>query len=90
MMTTMTNRELIAEQYPDLLVLDPEYFDAAIIGVVTRIGLEAVCYSTDRIIDILIEKDGMTEEEAIEHFDYNIAGSYVGEHTPVFLSFEIE
>jgi hypothetical protein len=85
-----TNRELIAEYYPDLLVLDPEYFDAAIMGVVTRIGLEAVCYNTDRILDILVEKEGMSEEEAIEHFDYNIAGSYVGEHTPVFLAFEIE
>lgn len=27
----------------------------------------------------------MTEEEAIEYFEYNILGSYMGENTPVFL-----
>ena len=27
----------------------------------------------------------MSEEDALEHFDYNIAGSYVGETTPIFL-----
>jgi hypothetical protein len=27
----------------------------------------------------------MSESEAIEYYDYNIAGSYVGENTPIFL-----
>jgi hypothetical protein len=27
----------------------------------------------------------MSEEEAWEYFDFNIAGAYVGEHTPFFL-----
>ena len=90
MMTTMTNRDLIAEYYPDLVVLDPLYYDKAIIGVVNRIGIEAVCYSSDRILDILVEEEGMSEEEAVEYFEYNIIGAYMGEHSPMFLSFEIE
>ena len=89
-MTTMTNRDLIAEYYPDLVVLDPLYYDKAIIGVVNRIGIEAVCYSSDRILDILVEEEGMSEEEAVEYFEYNIIGAYMGEHSPMFLSFEIE
>ena len=27
----------------------------------------------------------MTREDAMEHFDYNIAGSYVGPKTPIFV-----
>jgi hypothetical protein len=78
-------REAISDVYPDLLVMDPDYLDAAIIGVVTRIGLEAVCYNTDKVIQLLMEHDGMEEEEAIEYMEFNMKGAWVGEHTPVFL-----
>ena len=30
-------------------------------------------------------KDGMEYDEALEYFDFNIAGSYVGEQTPIFI-----
>lgn len=80
-----TRREELSEQYPDLLVMDPDYLDSAIMGVVTRIGLEAVCYSTDKVIRLLMEHDDMTEEEAIEYMEFNMKGAWVGETTPVFL-----
>lgn len=73
----------INEEYPDLLKADG--FDDAILGVVERIGTQAICYDQDKVIDILIERDGMTYEEAIEYFEYNIAGAWVGESTPFFL-----
>ena len=82
----MSIREAIAEDYPDLLVLDPEYFDDAIIGLVQRIGLDVVCYDKDKVLELLCVKEGMTYEDAIEHFDFNIIGSWVGDTTPVFLS----
>jgi hypothetical protein len=81
----MSKREEIAENYPDLLVMDPEYLDEAIIGVVTRIGLEAVCYDTEKVIEILMQHDGMDYEEAVEYMDFNMKGAWVGETTPVFL-----
>jgi hypothetical protein len=31
-------------------------------------------------------EDDMTDEEAVEFFEYNTRGSYVGEHTPVFVT----
>ena len=37
-----------------------------------------------KIIEIL-EKDGMTEEEAIEYISFNVEGAYVGPKTPVFM-----
>ena len=81
----MSLRDQIAEDYPDLLVLEPNYFDKAIIGMVQRIGLDAICYDRDKVIEILMEEEGMSFEDAIEHFEYNIAGAYVGEYTPIYL-----
>lgn len=80
------NREDIAQINPDLLVMDPEYLDEAIVGVVERINFSAVCYDPNKIVSLLVEYDGLTEEDAIEHMEFNMLGSYVGEHTPVFLS----
>tara|TARA_R110000822_G_scaffold283024_1_gene404587 strand:+ start:122 stop:361 length:240 start_codon:yes stop_codon:yes gene_type:complete len=71
----------LVEEYPDLLKLDG--FDEAIIGVVERIGLQAVCYDRSKVLSILAKE--MTEDEALEYFEFNILGSYVGETTPVFL-----
>ena len=42
-------------------------------------------YDTDKVIDILMKRDKMSYEEAIEFFDFNIVGSYVGEKTPLFV-----
>ena len=68
----------------------PEEFDPAIRGIVSRIGQEdVICYDKTKILEILME-GGMDEEDAIEHFEYNIIGSYVGDKTPCFISFTEE
>jgi uncharacterized beta-barrel protein YwiB (DUF1934 family) len=38
----------------------------------------------EKCIEIL-RKDDLTEEEANEHFDFNVEGSWVGNNGPVFL-----
>ena len=58
-------------------------FDDAITGVTFGVVPKAV-YSVTKCLDILVE-EGMTMEDAIEHFEYNVAGSYVGEKTPVWV-----
>ena len=73
----------ISEEYPELLTADG--FDEAIVGVVERIGIQAICYDKDKVIEILMKQDDMLYEEAVEYFEFNIAGAYVGEHTPFFL-----
>jgi hypothetical protein len=75
---------MLSETYPDLLKADG--LDEAIIGVVERMGTQAICYDTDKVIEILMRD--MTEDEAWEYFQYNIAGAWVGEHTPFFLTRE--
>lgn len=83
----MSIREELAEEHGDeLLFLDGPIYDSAIVGVVYQCNNALVCYSTDDIIDILMQEDHMGEDEAIEYFHYNMVGAYVGEKTPVFLS----
>lgn len=58
----------------------------AIIGTGGRCGMEEVfVYSYDKILDILMIEDEMTEREAIDYIEYNIAGAYVGELTPILV-----
>jgi hypothetical protein len=71
----------ISEEHPDLLTLDG--FDEAVIGVVERAGLLAVCYDRNKIISILMRD--MNQEEAWEYYEFNILGAYMGESTPVYL-----
>jgi hypothetical protein len=67
------------------LFMDPERFDAAILGYVEGIGrTDVVCYDKGKVLRILME-DGMSWEEAGEYYNFNMLGAYVGEKTPVFL-----
>ena len=43
-------------------------------------------YDRDKCIEILIERDEMTHEEAVEYFEYNVVGSWGGENTPIYLT----
>ena len=42
-------------------------------------------YDAVKIIEILT-KQGMDEDEALEYYDFNIAGAFVGEGTPVIIN----
>ena len=82
------NRYRIAEEYPDteLMMLEPKYFDKAIVGVVHRVNQpQAICYDANKCIKLLAKYEGMSEDDAAEYFEYNTQGAFVGEHTPVFL-----
>ena len=32
-----------------------------------------------------MHRDGMSEEESIDFFAYNVAGGYLGEHQPIII-----
>lgn len=60
--------------------------ESAIIGIVEEFGNgPRVLYSKFIILSILKHRDGMTEQEAEEFYDYNILGLYAGEQNAVFL-----
>jgi len=77
------NRKEIEEKYEDEQMLFADGFDKAIIGVAHIQNKRIVSYDTKKCIKILM-KD-MTQEEAVEYFDFNVLGSYVGEYTPAFI-----
>jgi hypothetical protein len=60
-------------------------FDDAIIGMARQFNQVLVVYDEDKCLSILMERDGMTEEEAEEFFEFNVVGAYVGEGTPVYV-----
>jgi hypothetical protein len=45
--------------------------------------IEKLIYSGDKIVEVLMDRDGMTKEEAYEFVDFNIADAYMGEDTPI-------
>ena len=59
--------------------------DNAIIGIVEDFTGRKILYSKPKILNILMVRDGMTESEAEEFYDYNILGLYASELNPVFL-----
>lgn len=66
----------------DALFLTEDFYDEAIIGVDYS---GRIVYDVAKIIEVLQTADGMTEDEACEYFEYNIAGAYVGDMTPIFV-----
>jgi hypothetical protein len=73
-------KEKLSKIDPDLLFADG--YDDCIIGLTFRDQTPVVLYSADRIIYKLSGE--MAEDEAVEFFDFNIAGAYMGERTPLF------
>jgi len=68
----------------ELILLEGSEFDDAIMGIAEVNHLHVVVYSTSKIIDMLLA-DGWLIEDAYEHFYFNIAGAYLGPHTPIYV-----
>lgn len=75
-------RDELAAIDEDILLADG--FEDALLGYVERIGQPTIAlYDRDKCIEIL-QAEGLTYEEAQEHFEFNVIGAYVGEYTPAF------
>jgi hypothetical protein len=73
--------EKILVWFPEDEILKADGYDEAIIGIDD--ASMRLIYSVDKCIQILIE-EGMTEEDAVEHFHYNTKSAWVGEKTPIW------
>jgi hypothetical protein len=73
--------EIIIENYQDEEILKADGFDNAVIGIDTN--SMRLIYSVQKCIEVLIE-EGMDEIDAVEYFEYNVLGAYVGEKTPIW------
>jgi len=72
--------------YDELLFADG--FDDCIVGATEfQPGRpHLVVYDAQAMLRQLVEKDGLTEEDAAEHLSYNVFGAWVGERTPLYVN----
>lgn len=53
-------------------ILLPDGMEEAYLGLTEVAGIVYPVYSTNRAVTILMERDGMTEEDAIEFMNFNV------------------
>ena len=77
-----------ADLYDFETILRIDGFDEACIGWTNSWSGDErpmrLVYDQSKMIEILMQQ-GMEEDEALEYFDFNIAGSHMGEYTPLYL-----
>ncbi|MCK5362873.1 MAG: hypothetical protein KAR22_07900 [Gammaproteobacteria bacterium] len=83
-------RSLYRGEAEDLLLLggspeEQEEFAHAIIGVTVREGFPVVVYDREKVIQVYIDRDGMSREDAEEFYEFNVDGAYVGPKTPIYV-----
>lgn len=78
---------------PDALLLEPrEFFDAALAGTTDEPkdhwprqgGITVAVYDRERCVEAIAAWLGCDLDEAVEWYEFNTAGAWVGEGTPVF------
>lgn len=70
-------------------ILLADGFEDAFMGIAVGNGVERAVYDESKCIKILMERDGMTEDEAIEYFEFNVLGTFMDEDEatmPVFFT----
>jgi hypothetical protein len=64
-------------------------FDSAIIGTASvwngNERVDVLVYDVEKMVETLIDRDGMSSEDAIEYIDFNIENAYIGKDTPVIV-----
>lgn len=73
-------KQTIGEHNPEALFADG--FDQSIMGYSSD---GRVIYSVDSIVRTLVDRDGMTPDDAIDYFNFNIECAFVGEYTPIYM-----
>lgn len=71
----------------ELKIFTADGFDEALIGsaFIHELGQPVAVYDRSKCIDVLVERDGMSYEDAEEFFEYNVAGACFGPGTPIYV-----
>ncbi len=64
-------------------IMQADGFEEALIGTDWRTG--RMIYSAKKCVKILMKRDRMEFDEALEFLEFNTFCAYVGEGTPIFL-----
>jgi len=61
--------------------------ESAFVGTAERINMPAVAvYDWHLLVKSVMDDTGGTYDEAVEYVEFNVAGAYVGESTPLILN----
>jgi hypothetical protein len=66
-------------------VLLADGLEEAFIGICQQFNTYFAVYDRQKCIEIFMTRDGMSEDEAEEFFEFNVVGAYVGPQTPAFI-----
>jgi len=78
-------RAVLAEENPDALW--PDGFDGAFIGLAHRCGQPTLAaFSMRKCVEVLMKRDGMEYEEALEFLSFNTFDAWVGPGTPIWIN----
>jgi hypothetical protein len=72
----------------DEKILLADGLESAFMGIGRQFHYPIAIYSYRKAIKILMRDHKMDREDAEEYFQFNIAGAFVGDQTPVFLQDE--
>ena len=77
-------KSVLEDENPEALLA--EGFEAALVGVVRRCGQPTLAaYSYARALEVLMMRDGMEYDDAVEWMEFNVVGAWLGPHTPAWL-----
>lgn len=65
-------------------IIMPDGLEEAFIGVGWQFNKPIAVFDKEQCIEI-IRSWGVDEVDALEYFEYNVQGAYVGDQTPIFL-----
>ena len=71
--------------YFDESIILADGFELAFLGCGYSFNGAYAIYSLSNCLEILMQRDGMTFDEAEEFFEFNVIGAFVGDRMPVFL-----
>lgn len=82
----MTKDEMV-EALAENEALLADGFEDALIGYAERFSSGPIAmYDKDKCLGILMQRDGLSWDEASEFFEFNVQGAWVGDKTPVYVS----
>lgn len=86
---TMTALDALLEQLAEAeaLLLEPQdMYNTCLLGIAERAdGMIVAAYDSAKVIAALEQVNHWDYDEAVEWFDFNIKGAYVGTGSPVFI-----
>ena len=83
----MKNDDWLLQALEENECLVADGFDSALIGITSGINPVGV-YDINQMLTILVKREKMNVEDALEHLDFNVIGAYVGEKTPIYMDLD--